>query len=213
MIGNGVYIDAGVRVGDRVNIHNKALLYRNLRVENDAFIGPGVCFVNDPRPRANRVRNLKGRQWTLGKGASVGANATVLSDISIGRYAMVGAGSVVSCTVPAYGLVYGVPARLKGFVDERGRKHQAQPLSPRKPPCGGLAAGSSSRASSKKTEALPPGTRPTPASTRSCTPRSPGTRSAPISFSTPSGATRRPSGRRTGRPRGSYAAPQHPRAA
>ncbi|OGW90776.1 MAG: hypothetical protein A3D28_00650 [Omnitrophica bacterium RIFCSPHIGHO2_02_FULL_63_14] len=127
MIGNGVYIDAGVRVGDRVNIHNKALLYRNLRVENDAFIGPGVCFVNDPRPRANRVRNLKGRQWTLGKGASVGANATVLSDISIGRYAMVGAGSVVSCTVPAYGLVYGVPARLKGFVDERGRKHQAQP--------------------------------------------------------------------------------------
>lgn len=116
VIGNGVYIDKGVRVGHRVNIHNKALLYRNLVVEDDVFIGPGVCFTNDPMPRANRIRNLRGVKWFVKKGASVGANACVLSEVTIGRFAMVGAGSLVSKEVPDYGLAYGVPARLAGFV-------------------------------------------------------------------------------------------------
>ena len=113
VIGNGVYIDRGVRIGDRVNIHNKALLYRNLTVENDVFIGPAVCFVNDPYPRANVIRNVDGLMRKVKSGASIGANTTVLSDISIGRGAMVGAGSVVSKTVPDGALVYGVPARIR----------------------------------------------------------------------------------------------------
>lgn len=120
MIGNGVYVDRGVKVGDRVHIHNKTLLYRNLSVEDDVFIGPGVCFVNDPRPRANRIRDLQKKRWFVRKGASIGANACILSNVNVGRYAMVGAGSVVTREVPDYGLVYGVPAKAMGRVSKDG---------------------------------------------------------------------------------------------
>ncbi len=119
VIGNGVYIDKEVVIGHRVNIHNKALLYRKLVVEDDVFIGPAVCFVNDPYPRANVIRNMKRLKRTVKKGASIGANACILSDVNIGRYSMVGAASVVSKDVPDYGLVYGVPAELKGFVPQK----------------------------------------------------------------------------------------------
>ena len=120
VIGNGVYIDRGVKIGDKVNIHNKALLYRNLVVEDEVFIGPAVCFTNDARPRANRIRNLSKKGWVVKKGASIGANSTVLPEVQIGRYAMVGAGSVVTKDVPDHGLVYGVPAKLMGSVAEDG---------------------------------------------------------------------------------------------
>lgn len=122
VIGNGVYIDRGVRIGDRVNIHNKALLYRNLTVENDVFIGPAVCFVNDPYPRANVIRNVDGLMRVVKAGASIGANTTVLSDVSIGRGSMVGAGSVVSKTVPDGALVYGIPARVRGRAPKVPKK-------------------------------------------------------------------------------------------
>ncbi len=122
MIGNGVYLDAGVKVGNRVNIHNKALLYRNVAIEDDVFIGPGVCFTNDPHPRANVIRNMKNLRWRVKKGASIGANTTVLSEVNIGKYAMVGAGSLVSKDVPDYALVYGTPAQFMGFVSREGRK-------------------------------------------------------------------------------------------
>ena len=122
IIGNGVYVDTGVRIGDRVNIHNKALLYRNLVVEDDCFIGPGVCFTNDLSPRANRIRNLKGVRWTLKKGASVGANSCVLSAVTIGQYAMIGAGSVVTKNIPDYALAYGSPAKISGTVSKDGVK-------------------------------------------------------------------------------------------
>ena len=119
MIGNGVYVDVGVRIGDRVNVHNKALLYRNLVIEDDVFIGPAVCFINDPQPRANRIRNLKGLRSIVKKGASIGANVSILSEISIGRSAMVGAGSLVSEDVSDYTMVYGVPAKFQRFVNAK----------------------------------------------------------------------------------------------
>ena len=119
MIGNGVYIDAGVVIGNRVNVHNKALLYRNLKVEDDVFIGPGVCFINDPMPRANRIRHIKGLRSHVKKGASIGANASILSEITIGQDAMIGAGSLVSSDVPDGMLAYGVPARVRGLVNEQ----------------------------------------------------------------------------------------------
>lgn len=122
MIGNGAYIDQGVKVGDRVNIHNKALLYRNLVVEDDCFIGPGVCFTNDPAPRANVIRKMKELRWFVRKGASIGANSCILSEVNIGRFAMVGAASLVSRDVPDCGLVYGVPAKLVGFVSPKGNR-------------------------------------------------------------------------------------------
>ncbi len=122
MIGNGVYIDQGVRVGSRCNIHNRALLYRNLRVGNDVFIGPAVCFVNDPLPRANRIRSLKGLTSVVKDGASLGALSIIMPEITIGRYSVVAAGAVVTHDVPDFALVKGTPARIMGFVDPQGNR-------------------------------------------------------------------------------------------
>lgn len=116
VIGNGAYIDRHVKIGDRVRIQSKALLYHGLVVEDDVFIGPGAVFTNDPRPRSGKIRNLKGLSWKLCKGASIGANVTVLPDVEIGAYAMVGAGAVVTRNVPSHAIFVGNPARLKGYV-------------------------------------------------------------------------------------------------
>lgn len=116
VIGNGAYIDRYVKLGDRVRVHNKALLYHGLIVEDDVFIGPGVCFTNDPWPRAGLTRDMSRARWTIQQGASVGANATILSDLTIGAHAVVGAGAVVTRDVPSHGLVYGNPAKLRGAV-------------------------------------------------------------------------------------------------
>jgi len=99
-------------------------LYRNLVIENDVFVGPGVCFMNDPNPRANRIRSLRGKSWRVKQGASIGANASIGSDVNIGRHAMIGAGSLVSRDVPDHILAYGVPARWVNFVDPDGEKLQ-----------------------------------------------------------------------------------------
>ena len=123
VIGNGAYIDRGVKIGDRVTIHNKALLYRNLTVEDDVFIGPAVCFVNDPYPRSRVIRNMSSLMRTVKKGASIGANATILSDINIGSFAMIGAGSVISKPVPDHALVYGVPGRIHGQASPKKKDH------------------------------------------------------------------------------------------
>lgn len=116
VIGNGVYIDRYVQVGNHVRIHNKALIYHGVVVEDDVFIGPGVCFANDPIPRTDKTRNLAGKSWKVAQGAAIGANATILPDVSIGAHAVVGAGSVVTKSVPAYTVVCGNPARPLGLV-------------------------------------------------------------------------------------------------
>jgi acetyltransferase-like isoleucine patch superfamily enzyme len=110
-VGNGAYIDTGVHVGDRVQIHNRALLYRPLRVEDDVFIGPGVIFANDKRPKAGVIRDLTGVSWVVRRGASIGAGAVIMPDVTIGEDAVVGAGAVVTADVPARAVVAGVPAR------------------------------------------------------------------------------------------------------
>jgi len=112
VVGNGAYIDRGVRIGNNVKIHNKALLYRPLVVEDDCFIGPGACFTNDKYPRFDTTRDLRGVSWRVRKGASIGANATILPDVEIGRNAVVGAGSVVTASVPDGAVVCGNPARI-----------------------------------------------------------------------------------------------------
>ena len=114
MIGNGAYIDRFVKIGDRVRIHNKVLLYHGVIIEDDVFIGPAACFTNDESPRSGKTRNLMGKSWTVGKGASIGANATILPDVEIGAYAMIGAGSVVTKDVPKHTAVCGNPARITG---------------------------------------------------------------------------------------------------
>ena len=111
VIGNGVYIDKFVTIGDNVKIHNRALLYNGVIIEDNCFIGPGACFANDKYPSFNKTRNLKNIRWHVHEGSAIGANATVLPHVVIRIGAIVGAGSVVTRSVPDGATVYGNPAR------------------------------------------------------------------------------------------------------
>jgi UDP-2-acetamido-3-amino-2,3-dideoxy-glucuronate N-acetyltransferase len=128
IIGKNVYIDFGVRIGDNVKIQNNVLVYHGLTIEDGVFLGPQACLTNDRFPRAiTPDGQLKGADdWEVSStliryGASIGASATVLAGLTIGRFAMVGAGAVVTHSVPDHGLVLGVPARLVGYVCRCGR--------------------------------------------------------------------------------------------
>ncbi len=123
VLSKDVYVDVGVHIGDRVKIQNGVSIYHGVTLEDGVFCGPHCVFTNDLRPRAiNPDGTLKATgDWTLGKtlvryGASIGAHAAIVCGVTIGRWAMVGAGAVVTHNVPDYGLVYGNPARLRGFV-------------------------------------------------------------------------------------------------
>jgi len=129
IIGKDVYIDFGVCVGNNVKIQNGSYLYHGTVVENGVFIGPGVIFANDKFPRSiNTNGSLKtNSDWTEGKilikqGVSLGAGSIILPNVTIGAYAMVGAGAVVTRNVPGHGLVIGNPAMLVGFVCFCGRR-------------------------------------------------------------------------------------------
>lgn len=123
IVGKGVYVDAGVKIGDNVKIQNYVSIYQGVVIEDGVFCGPHCVFTNDKRPRAiNKDGSLKAADdWEVTptlvcQGAAIGANATILCGVTIGRWAMVAAGSVVTRDVPDYGLVLGSPARLCGFV-------------------------------------------------------------------------------------------------
>jgi UDP-2-acetamido-3-amino-2,3-dideoxy-glucuronate N-acetyltransferase len=127
VLGKSVFIDAGVKIGDNVKIQNFATLYLGLTIEDGVYIGPSVTFTNDKIPRAiNPDGTPKSpSDWTclktvIKKGASIGANATVLPGITIGEWAMIGAGSVVTRDVPNFSVVVGSPAKVVATVDERG---------------------------------------------------------------------------------------------
>ncbi|HZJ25838.1 MAG TPA: acyltransferase [Acidimicrobiia bacterium] len=116
-----VFIEGGARVGDRVTVKNNVLIWDGVTVEDDVFLGPAMVFTNDLVPRAH-VRKSPGElEATLvRRGASIGANATVVCGNTVGRYAMIGAGSVVTRPVPAHALVLGNPARRIDWVCECG---------------------------------------------------------------------------------------------
>ncbi len=122
-IGKGVYIDTHVHIGSRVKIQNHVSIFEGVTLEDGVFIGPHVCFTNDRAPRAiTPTGKLKSADdWeitpTLVKyGASIGAGAVILCGITIGTFALVGAGSVVTGDVPPHALVFGNPARQHGYV-------------------------------------------------------------------------------------------------
>jgi len=123
IIGKGVYIDPGVHIGNNVKIQNYVSVYHGVTIDDGVFIGPHVCFTNDLRPRAiNPDGSLKAADdWILSlthirQGAALGANSTIRCGITIGVWAMIGSGSVVTRDVPDYSLAWGNPARLHGFV-------------------------------------------------------------------------------------------------
>ncbi len=136
ILGKGVYVDNDVSIGDNVKIQNYVSVYHGVTLEDGVFVGPHVCFTNDMTPRAiNPDGSLKAADdWVLTKtlvkhGAALGANSTIRCGVTIGDWALVGSGSVVTNDVPGYGLVYGNPARLHGFVctcankvEEKGRR-------------------------------------------------------------------------------------------
>ena len=121
VIGKDAYIDADVQIGDGVKIQNGVSVYKGVTVGNNVFIGPNAVFTNDYFPRAQNV------DWEilptfLKDGCSVGANATIICGNVLGECCMVGAGSVVTKDVPAFGLVVGNPARVIGTVCKCGRR-------------------------------------------------------------------------------------------
>lgn len=119
-IGKDVYIDQGAVVGNNVKIQNGVSVYRGVIIEDNVFVGPYAVFTNDKYPRAFST-DWEVVKTTIKEGASIGANATIVCGVTIGRYAMVAAGSVVTRDVPDHGLVMGNPARLVGFVCYCGR--------------------------------------------------------------------------------------------
>lgn len=123
-LGEGVFVESGVVIGDEVTVKNGVALYAGVTVEDEAFLGPHAVFTNDLRPRSGRFKRppAKFAATRIGRGATVGANATVVCGHAVGAYAMIAAGAVVTRDVPAYALVAGVPARRIGFVCACGER-------------------------------------------------------------------------------------------
>jgi acetyltransferase-like isoleucine patch superfamily enzyme len=117
------FIEGGVRIGNRVTLKCGVYLWNGITVEDDVFIGPAAVFTNDCRPRSKRY--LADLKTVLKEGCSIGANSTVLPDLTIGRWAMVGAGSVVTHSVPDHALVVGNPARWRAWICRCGEKLHA----------------------------------------------------------------------------------------
>jgi acetyltransferase-like isoleucine patch superfamily enzyme len=116
-----VFIENDVIIGNRVTVKPGVQIWDGLRIEDDVFIGPNVTFVNDKRPRSKQYPNSF-QKTLLKEKCSIGANATILGDKTIGKYAMVGAGSVVTKNVPNRALVIGNPAKIVGWLSENGEK-------------------------------------------------------------------------------------------
>ncbi len=129
VLGRGVFVDAGVVIGDGSKLQNYVTVFHGVTIEDGVFVGPHACFTNDLLPRAvGPDMSSKGADdWTVSptlvrRGASIGANATIVCGTTIGTWAMIGAGSVVTKDVPDHGLVVGNPARLLGYVTASGRR-------------------------------------------------------------------------------------------
>ena len=125
-----VLVENEVRIGDRVTVKSGVQLWDGLNVEDDVFIGPNATFVNDPRPRSRQYPDAPSKS-TLGRGCSIGANATILAGVSVGREAMVGAGAVVTRDVPPFAVVVGNPARISGYAATMAERGPTQLVTPR----------------------------------------------------------------------------------
>jgi UDP-2-acetamido-3-amino-2,3-dideoxy-glucuronate N-acetyltransferase len=119
-LGQNCFVAAGARIGNNVKIQNNVSVYDGVELADDVFCGPSCVFTNVENPRSEIVRRAEYRPTRVARGATIGANATIVCGATIGRYAFIGAGAVVRGDVPDYALVLGVPARRVGWMGRHG---------------------------------------------------------------------------------------------
>jgi UDP-2-acetamido-3-amino-2,3-dideoxy-glucuronate N-acetyltransferase len=120
-----VYVGRGVKIGNNVKLENRATVYQGVTIQDKVFVGPHVTFTNDPYPRSFST-DWKIQQTLVKEGASIGAGAVIVCGVTIGEYALIGAGSVVTEDIPPHALAYGNPARIRGFVCRCSRKLEVE---------------------------------------------------------------------------------------
>jgi len=128
-VGDHCFIENDVVLGDRVTLKNGVAVWDGVTIDDDAFLGPNAALTNERVPRAVRIQRYRTghlafepERTRIGKGVTIGANATIVCGVSLGEYAFVGAGSVVTRDVPPYTLVYGVPAKIQGYICSCGER-------------------------------------------------------------------------------------------
>jgi UDP-2-acetamido-3-amino-2,3-dideoxy-glucuronate N-acetyltransferase len=121
-LGQNVVVMPGTRLGNNVKIQNNVSIYEGVELEDDVFCGPSCVFTNVVNPRSHVSRKHEYRKTLVRRGASIGANATIVCGVTLGEYSFVGAGAVVTTDVPAYALMVGVPARRVGWMCQCGER-------------------------------------------------------------------------------------------
>ena len=121
-IGQNVFIASGVTIGNNVKIQNNVSVYTGVIIENDVFLGPSMVFTNVINPRSQVDRHGEYQNTIVKKGATIGANATIVCGITLGDYAFIGAGAVVTKDVQKFGLIYGNPGQLQGWMCQCGER-------------------------------------------------------------------------------------------
>ena len=139
-LGQNVVVMNGTRLGNNVKVQNNVSIYEGVEIEDDVFCGPSMVFTNVINPRSHIPRRHEYQRTLVRRGASIGANATIVCGVTLGEYAFVGAGSVVTRDVPAFGLVVGVPGRRVGWICQCGEQLRmwtgAAPVGAECPACG-----------------------------------------------------------------------------
>ena len=124
ILGQNVFVASEVAIGNNVKIQNNVSLYTGVTLEDDVFCGPSCVFTNVTNPRSQILRKDEYRATVVRRGATIGANATIICGITVGRYAFIAAGALVRTNVPDYALMAGVPAVQKGWMSRHGQRLQ-----------------------------------------------------------------------------------------